>query len=188
MKATLKRIVDHTALQEHLPAELTVKHTETQRVAMKLGTNFKANHKAITAKGPAKPALFFLAQGFPLYWLAPMAPHPRFSLCPRPPLASGKPLNAPPKPHARRPSAERPATRWAQKQSIEFEIIVILLVHLSLQKWRLYRKRLLRGQRPPRGLRLPRFFREPLSHHPRFTRAKRFGPARFLSGDGRRFS
>jgi hypothetical protein len=53
-----------------------------------------------------------------------------------------------------------------------------------------YRKRLLRGQRPLRSLRLPRFFREPLSHRPRSTRAKRFGPARFLflSGGGRRFS
>jgi hypothetical protein len=27
MKATPKRIVGHTELQEHLPAELTVKHT-----------------------------------------------------------------------------------------------------------------------------------------------------------------
>jgi hypothetical protein len=49
MKAALKRIVEHTALQEHFPAELTLKHTKTQRVAMQLGTNFKANHKAITA-------------------------------------------------------------------------------------------------------------------------------------------
>ena len=68
MRATLKRVVEHAALQEHLPAELTVKHTEKQQVAMKLGTNFQANHKAITAKGPAatgaelnmrKPAPFF---------------------------------------------------------------------------------------------------------------------------------
>jgi hypothetical protein len=61
----------------------------------------------------------------------------------------------------------------------------------------MYRKRLrLQGRpRPLRGLRLPRFFREPLSHAspialvlPVGTRAKRFGPTRFLSGDGRRFS
>jgi hypothetical protein len=56
---------------------------------MKLGTNFKANHKAILQqKDQLSQLFFFLAQGFALYWLAPMAPHPRFSLCPRPPLAS----------------------------------------------------------------------------------------------------
>jgi hypothetical protein len=86
----------------HLPAELTVKHTETQRVAMELGTNFKANHKAITAKGPAKPALFFLALSFAFCWLAPMAPRPRFSLCALPSPSFGKPLTeCPPMPHAR---------------------------------------------------------------------------------------
>jgi len=93
MRATLKRVVEHAALQEHLPAELKVKHTEKQQVAMKLGTNFQANHKAITAKRPAEqgggsgsgqvqvrrqansrpakpaPFFFFLALGFALYWL-----------------------------------------------------------------------------------------------------------------------
>ena len=81
------------------------------------------------------------------------------------------------------------ATRWPFIFSSAF-LQAVLLGTFSLQKWRLYRKRLLRRQRPLRSLRLLQFFREPLSHHPRATRAKRFGPARFLSGDGdgRRFS
>ena len=53
MGATLKRVISHPALQPHLPTEVTRRHSEEQRVAMRLGTNFKANYKAIAAKGPA---------------------------------------------------------------------------------------------------------------------------------------
>jgi hypothetical protein len=45
--------------------------------------------------------------------------------------------------------------------------VIGYIFRYKLQKWRLYRKRLPRRQRPLRSLRLPRFFREPLSYHPR---------------------
>jgi hypothetical protein len=103
MKATLKRVVEHTALQEHLPAELTVKHTQTQRVAKQLGTNLQRSYKVIAAKGSAatgaelnmrRAGMQMVLTGneaekrVRLLASAPMAPRPRFSLCPRPPLAS----------------------------------------------------------------------------------------------------
>jgi hypothetical protein len=85
MRATLKRVVEHAALQEHLPAELTVKHTEKQQVAMKLGTNFQANHKAITAKVLWLWPLDLPSTGCSVLWLWPLA---LLAFCPRPLLAS----------------------------------------------------------------------------------------------------
>ena len=88
MRATLKRVVEHAALQEHLPAELTVKHTEKQQVAMKLGTNFQANHKAITAKVLWLWPLDLPSTGCSVLWLWPLAS------CFLPSPSFGKPLNA----------------------------------------------------------------------------------------------
>ena len=53
LEATLQRVVSHAALQEHLPAELTAKHAETQQVAMQLGMNLQKSYKATAAKGSA---------------------------------------------------------------------------------------------------------------------------------------